>query len=241
MGYAGANRHTGQNSRRDIGHMWDIFIVSFKNSRYMKLSVNYLVDCLPSFYRVFDDGNKDTLAISYLKMYPHFISYLENAEQIGKQEFIVAAGFTYSWMRASLKLHIEEEKLNKAIKVLQEVRLIDSFDKAKNIEVSHLKKVVSNSYIGASKLLHFVNPDCFPIYDSNICKKIFNNCVEQHHVNTKKRFTDYFDQITGCICQPDFNSKLYVPVIKTMLANNLSSVTPLRAAEMVLFFRARES
>lgn len=33
-----------------------------------------------------------------------------------------------------------------------------------------MKKIVNNSMVGASKLMHFLNPDKYPMWDSNICE-----------------------------------------------------------------------
>ncbi len=144
-------------------------------------------------------------------------------------------------MKTAIKFHADnDESINNAALVVQNAKGICSPESAMELDILKLKSVISNSYIGCSKLLHFANPECFPMHDSNICKFIFYDCTEEYHVNTKERFYKYFEQIGKVTSEPGFHSDILVPVIEFLKTERLPPASSLRAAEMVLFYRARE-
>ncbi len=99
---------------------------------------------------------------SYLLSYPEFISYFRNTDPIEEHHFIISSHFVYGWMPKILKL--DRNKIKEAVSILNKARKADLLDKD---EIEHLKSCVNNSLVGVSKLLHFIRPEAYPIWDSN--------------------------------------------------------------------------
>ncbi|MFP7655349.1 hypothetical protein [Chryseobacterium proteolyticum] len=107
---------------------------------------------------------------SYLISYPCFINYFKLKDRLSKQDLICSAFMIYGWMPTILK-KIDYTNIDK---------IVDLFNKAKSsdnilteIEIKSLKPFTNNSLVGLSKLLHFINPNVYPIWDSKICKYFF--------------------------------------------------------------------
>ena len=87
-----------------------------------------------------------------------------NKAKFDKITLIGLAHMAYGWMPTMIQ--------NITINDLSDWKnLID----AGNLDSDFLKKVMSltnDSIVGASKLLHFLNPDLYPIYDSRVYKTI---------------------------------------------------------------------
>lgn len=183
----------------------------------------------------------DFLQRGYLKSYYYFLEYFHDIHEFESRHVVIGAGFTYSWMDTILSWRIENEQaLVSAAKVLTEAKKIKSIDDIKTTPIGDLKGVVSDSYIGTSKLLHFVNPGVFPIYDSHICRYVHGE-VEKYHVNTKKRFFGYIDEIAKLLQEPKFENDIYAPILKTLESFSFSPVSRVRAVEMAMFHHQRKS
>ena len=100
---------------------------------------------------------------SYIKTYPEFIQFFKNINSISKHDLIISSHFVYGWMPTIIELKFQN---------MEEV--LKSLNKAKSgailtiAELELLKKTINNSLVGLSKLLHFINPIDYAIWDSRI-------------------------------------------------------------------------
>jgi hypothetical protein len=82
-----------------------------------------------------------------------------------------AAHAVYGWMPTILKKEVKAKDLAKFVR---DLRRIDSGPNQKTYSLSLLKNqieithAINGSTVGTSKFLHFVAPEVFPIWDSNI-------------------------------------------------------------------------
>ena len=100
----------------------------------------------------------------YNKSYLHFLKYFEGQEILTEHELVIGANFTYGWMPTIL--NFKSDEFISAVSILNKAR---GSEKISNEELMTLKKLVNNSLVGASKLLHFVNPNVYAIWDSRVC------------------------------------------------------------------------
>ena len=100
---------------------------------------------------------------SYIKTYPEFIQFFKNSNNISKHDLVISSHFVYGWMPTIIELKFQD---------MEEV--LKSLNKAKNgailtiAELELLKNTINNSLVGLSKLLHFINPTDYAIWDSRI-------------------------------------------------------------------------
>lgn len=161
---------------------------------------------------------------SYELSYPFFIQYFEDRPILTRQDFIIGANFTYAWMPTIFNfknLDIENAtRLSNNVKngvILCEADLL------------LLKSVINNSLVGTSKLLHFINPNNYAIWDSRVLKflsgKGYKHTLEKP--NLYKLYLDLCKQVTQ---HSDFESLLdrYNELVGYQ-------VSPLRLAELIMF------
>jgi hypothetical protein len=68
-----------------------------------------------------------------------------------------------------------DKKLNNAVLFVNKVKSGDmDMNKLASYaqDFENLRELTNNSYVGMSKVLHFINPDLFCIYDSRVLAKI---------------------------------------------------------------------
>ncbi len=159
----------------------------------------------------------------YLLTYPVFVEFFKNKNHLANNDVLVGYGFTYSWM-PTIPKRVNKNLINDSTKILNEAKLsrkllIGQFEVLKN--------TFNNSIVGVSKLLHFINPERFAIWDSNVAKAVeFAN----HKVNTVKAYRDYNAGCAEFLTNNNFDS-IWSCVNKKLSTN----VSALRALEILLF------
>jgi hypothetical protein len=113
----------------------------------------FLQDC----YKYKKD--KQTYDISY----PHFLEYFKNLDKISKHNLVIGINFTYGWMPTIFDFR--SEKFDEAVSILNDAKkgILPTVE-----ELEILKGLFNKSLVGTSKLLHFINPDKFAIWDSRV-------------------------------------------------------------------------
>jgi len=98
---------------------------------------------------------------SYIETYSEFLKYFENIDVIERHHLVIASHFVYGWMPTIIRL--ETNQIEKVLFLLNEVKsgylLTES-------ELQIIKNCLNNSLVGSSKLLHFINPRKYAIWDS---------------------------------------------------------------------------
>lgn len=163
---------------------------------------------------------------SYFETYPIFIDYFKNLKKITYDEAVIGAHAVYGWMPTILTLHEESKKaipdlLNDAKKG----------EKLKEEHLETLKNWMNNSIVGVSKLLHFINPELYPIWDSNINGILFD-AKNGYKTNDIDRYIEYRTVMLDCIKDERFQ-KLFS---KKENPFNPEPDTLIRKIEMNLFY-----
>jgi len=100
---------------------------------------------------------------SYIKSYPEFIEFFKSKDKITEHDLIISSHFVYGWMPTIINLKLDNT--NHVLELLNQAKKGRLLKKA---ELETLKKAINNSMVGASKLLHFINPKIYAIWDSRI-------------------------------------------------------------------------
>jgi hypothetical protein len=164
----------------------------------------------------------------YLITYPTYVSYFQNKENLTSNDIIAGVGFVYSWMPRILSISTE------AIDLFLE--LATAFSKAKNGEIAKQLinggiAVTGGSVVAASKLLHFIFPSEFPIYDSHIFRYFWKE-VKPYHYNVSKlsNYNDYRARVQTI--EKEDGMKELMRVVNDKIGY---PVSPLRAIEFSIF------
>jgi hypothetical protein len=122
--------------------------------------------------------------------YRHFVKWFEEHKSLTEQDFVVASYFAYGWMPKVLRFRVYN--LKPALDAMNDVL------KTNQIGKNHLelvKEALNNSYIGASKLLHFAKPNLIPIYDSNVAEFCFGETQGYNDSDWFYAYKKYIDQL----------------------------------------------
>ena len=136
-------------------------------------------------------NNFDLTKENYLLSYPHFLNYFQNLETINLENLIIGISFTYSWMPTILK-SIKLENPEKILSILNEVK---NRQKINEEQLGTLKSAFNNSLVGTSKLLHFINPKQYAIWDSRVFRFLNNEEPHKYKLEKPKTYLEYIDFI----------------------------------------------
>jgi hypothetical protein len=125
-----------------------------------------------------DYNISDPRELWYSLTRPIFIKYSQDLNTLNKTDLLYLAAFAYSWMPTVPKvgyLGEVDKKLNNAVLFVNKVKSGDmDMDNLESytLDFENLRELTNNSYVGMSKVLHFINPELFCIYDSRVLAKI---------------------------------------------------------------------
>ena len=100
-------------------------------------------------------------------------------------------------------------------------------------DIELLAKLVNNSLVGASKLLHFTDPNSFAIWDSKIYSSVYEEAVHNYRVNQLGKYRNYMSRLEQIKRRPDF--LMFHKSVESKVGYEVSA---LRAIELVMFLNA---
>ena len=170
----------------------------------------------------------------YSRAYPVLLSHFKVKESLDWDAAVIGLHIVYGWMPTIPRLGqimIWDDS--------KKQQLVDCLSKAKSGDVPSdsslliLMEFCNNSMVGGSKLLHFLNPDMFPIWDSRVAKVFLQNPKAQgQQVNSIKAWKAYRATLEKWITKPDVKKRCEE---LRGLAVFLNGVTNLRLVELVMF------
>lgn len=162
---------------------------------------------------------------SYLKSYPFIIDFFQNIEIIKEKDFIIGSHLIYGWMPKVLIIDYTDIELT-----LSYLNKVKEGETLNSNELHFLKTKVNNSIVGVSKLLHFINPNLYAIWDSNIYETLYNKKKSDYQVNNVSNFIDYTSFVKFV------SKKKEIEILKKRLELELGyNITTIRTVELALF------
>lgn len=164
---------------------------------------------------------------NYLISYPHFLNYFKNLEEIKLENLIIGISFSYSWMPTILK-SINIQSIEETISILNRVRKEELLNQS---ELLVLKSTFNNSLVGTSKLLHFINPEKYAIWDSRVFR-FLNKDLEPHKYRLEKpeTYLEYLNFINSMKEEKEFDG--FYELMKEKVG---FEITKNRALELAFF------
>lgn len=136
---------------------------------------------------------------TYLTTYPEIVSFGEAPEPIDERRFRRLAAMAYGWMPRILRIDADYAK--DAVVALNAAKSA-SAETASEVPIEIIASCL-HSVVGASKVLHFVNPSVFPIWDSKI--EDFRD-DQNSNINSAEHYLRYVGEVHKIRAEPDFPS-----------------------------------
>ena len=181
-----------------------------------------------------DRSQGDEYRVQYLKSYPsllevsQFLCNIARANpNIRKQAIVAIAHMAYGWMpRMLMNCDINHENARTIMHAVD----VNSSEEANKLVIEFLESPIHNSWVGLSKALHFINPENFPIWDSNVAK-VFG---KQDQMSDRDLYCDYIILCHSISKSPEVSAP--VEKVKEHFKSTLDyEVTDIRAVEFILF------
>ncbi len=161
-------------------------------------------------------------------VYRKFLAYFRKQPQLTLHNVIIGAYFTYGWMPTILK-KFDIVQVNNVVDILNSAKGLaegEQFLSTQQLEV--LKNCINNSLVGPSKLLHFINPDIFAIWDSRVARYF----GERVNMASVKNYMDYHCNIRQLITNEQFTQ------VHNLVNQYIGyQVSRMRACEYVMYKR----
>ena len=176
--------------------------------------------------------NSDSYIASYIYSYPILLKSSDSlVEHLKEDAALAISHIVYSWMPTILKDVKIEDKYWENIIPAQKISGLDKASK-------HIKKLLSsspinNSWVGLSKVLHFINPNVFPIWDSNVAA-----CFDMYSRSTYNKQCVYDDYLQFIFSNFD---RKKVSEVKSIYEEHAKyRISKVRALEFLMFIAGGE-
>ncbi|MGI6319697.1 MAG: hypothetical protein ACOXZK_01730 [Bacteroidales bacterium] len=166
---------------------------------------------------------------TYDKSYPEFLKYFSDIKTITEHNLVIGINFTYGWMPTIFDFRSEniDKSIDKAIEILNNAKngIIP-----KVTEFETLKSLFNNSLVGTTKLLHFINPEIFAIWDSRVYYYLTGEKAYNHRIGNCESYLSF---LTFCKYLTEFDEyeKLHNLICKKLGY----TMTKFRTVEMIMY------
>ncbi len=179
-----------------------------------------------NFETILKDAEKFVLTKgdSYIRTYPEFLKYFESLDQIEEHHLVIASHFVYGWMPTIIQLNLEQK--DKVLFLLNAVKNGHVLNKS---ELETLKNSINNSLVGLSKLLHFINPRDYAIWDSRIFRYLTEK-KSSYGIDKPEHYLEYLKGLRIISEHKDYGK------LHDIIARNFDyEIQPNRAIEITMF------
>lgn len=157
--------------------------------------------------------------------YREFIKYFSDIQTITQHNLTIGINFTYGWMPTIF--NFRSANFNEALEILNQAKGKKALT-TQNLEL--LKSLFNNSLVGTTKLLHFINPNQFAIWDSRVYYYLTGNKAHQYRIGNCTAYLDYLEFCEYLTQQTAFKQ------VQEIVENQVGyPMTPLRVAELVMY------
>jgi len=178
-------------------------------------SNEFLLDC-KNFKAI-----EQTYNVSYLE----FIQYFKKINTITKHNVIIGINFTYGWMPTIFDFR--SKNFDESIEILNNAKN-GTIPTAHQLET--LKRLFNNSLVGTTKLLHFINPKVFAIWDSRVYRYLTKNEPYSYRIGNSETYLSFLYFINDLT-----QLKQYDEIHKSICAKLGYQITKLRSAELIMY------
>ena len=164
----------------------------------------------------------------YIRVYPSLLRFFQDRNEINRDDFVVAASFTYSWMQAILELYGTDEEWDRAAGILNRAKQ-ERISAAEDL--NFLESLIHHSFIGVSKVLHFVNPEMHAIWDGRVFRYLTHTEPSDYRVNNIEKYVRYHEICDQIAAWPEVDDE--VARLRALLLDQ--ELTTLRSIELTMW------
>lgn len=187
--------------------------------------------------RLFDDEKRTTIdrINSFVISYPYFISYFARKNTLSVEDFVIGSHITYGWMPTMLEIYTDNptNDLSKGTAIL---------NKAKNREMisdsdfNFLSSLINNSLVGSTKLLHFINPEDYSIWDSRVYSYFYQEKPHNYRVNKIGSYRNFIEK-----CNEIKRDERFTEFYESVKEKMGYEISEFRAIEVIMFLNGNKS
>jgi hypothetical protein len=179
-----------------------------------------------SLEKFFTNGNdfKIQRQSDYIS-YPEFLKYFNDLQSITRHNLIIGINFTYAWMPTIFDFR--SDYFEEALHILNNAK---TGVKPTITNLDLLKGLFNNSLVGTTKLLHFINPDIFAIWDSRVYRYLTGKEPNDKRIGNCKSYLDYLE-----FCEYLTNNQEFEDLRKRIEIKVGYTMRPFRIAELVMY------
>jgi hypothetical protein len=175
-------------------------------------------------------------AVTYLATYPSILELGTAKGKFNLDRFHQLAAMVYGWMPRIVRLNSKHKE--KALVALSKASE-STHETAEAVLIQDVANCL-HSAVGASKMLHFVRPEVFPIWDSNVERVRLGDEPPYNHMNQTQNYWNYFREVHSIRKENGFDG--FLEDYNSVLAERLRAcaiapyrVLAVRAIEAVTF------
>jgi len=166
---------------------------------------------------------------SYYISYSEFLEHFKHISEFKKHDVIIGIHLIYGWMPTIC--HLKSKAFDEAAEILSKVKKDNQLLLVEG-ELNILKDLFNNSIVGTSKLLHFISPETYSIWDSKVCHYLG---LPANAVNDISVYREYIEACRKVIrlCKDDIIS--VKEAMKEFEPYKDYEISDMRAIELVMF------
>ena len=186
------------------------------------------MDCKKAKKRISEEEDNNRIPCidpenRYIKSYPYLLKATKLLhKELGVDSIIAISHIAYGWMPTILTYHFSKHDEN----ILDKAQRVKSFEEARTMIGKIYPSPVNHSWIGLSKVLHFTNPEFFPIWDTKVAGLFGAG-------NQMKKRQNYIDYIS--FVESQLERKIVLDVQEKFEKQADYKVSKARACEFILF------
>lgn len=150
------------------------------------------------------------------------------------EEAVALLHMVYGWMPTMLRT-IEPHTLAQRLQLLAHLQKVKTGGLLTTAELTEVKRFANRSVVGASKLLHVLNPANYVIWDSRVAEVFLWSGVTLAAYSTIDRYVEYMDALRQWAKNPDVICEC---AALRQLNPMLAGAGDLRLIELVLFCKS---
>ncbi len=188
--------------------------------------------------KAFEIEEKD---LSYFHSYLHFIKYFSDikTDEIDIHNLTIGIHFVYGWMPTIFKFK-GTYNFSNAITILNKAKTNEDICKK---DYDTLKELLNGSLVGTSKILHFINPRKYAIWDSRVHEYVRKNEIVKsikfsYDIGNVVNYQNYLlllSRIANTSGFEDLYKKINHKVKNSVHGYDNYDISKFRAIELIMF------
>ncbi|MGB8060369.1 MAG: hypothetical protein WCF26_00545 [Candidatus Sulfotelmatobacter sp.] len=159
------------------------------------------------------------------------LNYFAAKPSVTPEELVCGAHMAYGWMPTILELYTKKPNIDLSIAagLLNTAKVTGTLT---DVQIEQLACLVNNSLVGASKLLHFISPHKFAIWDAKVYAFVY-----QEKAHNRVRNVSKYRSYLGLLSRHKQDSRF--SEFHASVNDKIGyEVSPFRALELIMYLNA---